>query len=153
MVFHKATKEVVEKAKELKGKGEEVLIVVGDVKDVRKKRRKYVRKCRRNNRKINTMPSYMVKKQLEYKALWEGIPIEFVNEAYTSQLCWRCGERGKRNKRQFLCQNCGLDYNADMNGARNILTRSRGYTLRDRASVDMPLSSTVCIAPGEGDVQ
>ena len=48
-VTHKATKEVVEKAKELKGKGEEVLIVVGDVKGIRKKRRKYVRRCRRNN--------------------------------------------------------------------------------------------------------
>ncbi len=34
----------------------------------------------------------------EYKANWEGIPVMFVNEAYTSQLCWRCGSAGKRKK-------------------------------------------------------
>ena len=77
------------------------------------------------------MPSFKVKKQIEYKANWEGIPVMFVNEAYTSQLCWRCGKKGKRAKRRFLCQNCGLDFNADLNGARNILNRFLGYMLRD----------------------
>jgi len=141
--IHKATREIVKKAKELKEAGHNVVIAVGDLKDLRRKRRRYRWRLRLNNRKVNTMPSFMVKKQIEYKALWDGVPVVFVNEAYTSRQCWRCGSEGIRDKRRFLCQNCGLDYNADLNGARNILNRSLGYMLRDRAVVDQPLSSTV----------
>ncbi|MFQ5820002.1 MAG: transposase [Candidatus Heimdallarchaeota archaeon] len=78
---------------------------------------------------------------MEYKALWEGIPVLFVNEAYTSQRCYRCGAKGVRTKRQFRCA-CGLNYNADVKGARNILRRSLGYILRDRAAVNRPRSPT-----------
>lgn len=90
--IHKATSEIVTKAKKLREKGYEVIITVW------KQRKKYMPRCRKNNRKIHTMPSFEVKKQLEYKANWEGIPVMFVNEAYTSQLCWRCGSAGERKK-------------------------------------------------------
>jgi|GEM_PF-4923079 len=57
-------------------------------------------------------------------------------------ITWRC----KRN-----CSNCGLDYNADLNGARNILDRSLGY-MRDRAEVNQPLSSTVISISDEENI-
>ena len=96
------------------------------------------------NRMIHSMPSYQVKYMLQYKALWDGIPVMFVNEAYTSQLCWRCGAYGKVDGRRFLCPECGLDYNRDLNASRNILNRSLGYMLRDRAVVNQPLSPPLC---------
>lgn len=140
-VLHKATRKVINKATELRKIGFEPVIVIGDLKNHRTPRRKGTTRCRKNSRKIHSMPSYQVKTQLEYKALWESIPVLYVNEAYTSQICHRCGNKGLRTKRQFKCS-CGLDYNADLNGTRNILTRSLGYILRDRAAVNRPRSPT-----------
>ena len=140
-ILHKATRQVIQQATELWKKGLEPIIVVGDLKHHRTPRRKGTPRCRKTNRKLHAMPSYQVKFQLEYKALWEGIPVFFVNEAYTSQRCYRCGAKGVRAKRQFRCA-CGLDSNADVNGARNILRRSLGYILGDRAAVNRPRSPT-----------
>ena len=136
-ILHKATQQVIKQATDLWKKGLEPVIVVGDLKHHRPPRRKGTPRCRKANRKLHAMPSYQTKVQLEYRALWEGIPVLFVNKAYTSQRCYRCGAKGVRAKRQFRCA-CGLDYNADLNGARNILRRSLGYILRDRAAVNRP---------------
>ncbi|MFQ5819161.1 MAG: RNA-guided endonuclease InsQ/TnpB family protein [Candidatus Heimdallarchaeota archaeon] len=140
-LLHKATRQVIQQASELRQNGFEPVIVVGDLKNHRIPRRKGTPRCRKNNRKIHSMPSYQVKTQLEYKALWESVPVLYMNEAYTSQICHRCGNKGLRTKRQFKCS-CGIDYNADLNGTRNILTRSLGYILRDRAAVNPPRSPT-----------
>lgn len=150
--LHKATRRIVDIAKQLRARGHKVVIAVGDLKGVRKKRKKYKPRCRKNNRKIHTMPSYQVKSQLKYKSEWEGIPVIFVNEKNTSQFCWRCGERGRRKKRRFVCPSCGLDYNADLNGARNILNRLLGYKLGSRAAVNQPPTPTAGSAPDEGDI-
>ncbi|MFQ5818970.1 MAG: RNA-guided endonuclease InsQ/TnpB family protein [Candidatus Heimdallarchaeota archaeon] len=144
-IIHKATKTVVDKAKELSEDKYQVIIVVGDLKNHRAPRRKGKPRCKKNNRKLHSMPSFQIKTQLAYKALWEEIPVLLVNEAYTSQQCHRCGTKGQRNKRQFTCA-CGLDYNADLNSARNILNRSLGYILRDRAAVNPPRSPTGNVA-------
>ena len=144
-VLHKATKQVINKATELRKNEFELVIVVGDLKHHRTPRRKGYPRYRKNNHKLHSMPSYQVKTQLKYKAMWEEITVLYVNEAYTSQLCHRCGTKGQRTKRQFTCA-CGLDYNADLNGARNILNRSLGYILRDRAAVDPSRSPTGNVA-------
>ncbi|MHA1596854.1 MAG: zinc ribbon domain-containing protein [Candidatus Asgardarchaeia archaeon] len=36
------------------------------------------------------------------------------------------------------CQNCGLEYNADLNGAVNIVKLSLGYILRDGGALTHP---------------
>jgi IS605 OrfB family transposase len=62
-----------------------------------------------------------------YKARRAGIPVLFVDPAYTSQTCSCCGhcERANRPKQsQFHCQQCGFEMNADLNAARNIEARA-----------------------------
>jgi len=54
-----------------------------------------------------------------YKATRRGLAVEFVNPAYTSQTCSRCGKRGIRNGDSFTCTTCGRAH-ADLNAARNI---------------------------------
>ncbi len=49
-----------------------------------------------------------------------------VSEAYTSQRCSRCGAKGKRYKGQFECGACGLNVQADKNGAHNSGRRALG---------------------------
>jgi transposase len=47
-----------------------------------------------------------------------------VPEAWTSIICWKCGNKGRRPKQNyFLCPSCGLKTNADRNGSINIAAR------------------------------
>ncbi|MGC9346398.1 MAG: RNA-guided endonuclease InsQ/TnpB family protein, partial [Candidatus Bathyarchaeales archaeon] len=150
-VLHKATRKVVERAKKLKEEGYKPIITYGDLKHVRKPRIKGKTRCRKNNRKTHSMPSHKIKHMLTYKALWEEIPVVPLNEAYTSQLCWRCGSLNtETKKRRLLCKDCGLEYNRDLNGAVNIGNRLLGYMLKSRGGGDLPLTSPKFTAP-KGD--
>ncbi|HLK60656.1 MAG TPA: transposase [Chthonomonadaceae bacterium] len=52
-----------------------------------------------------------------------GIPVVFVNAAYTSKTCHRCHKRGVRKRHRFCCPSCGLCCHADVNAAINIRSR------------------------------
>ncbi len=51
-----------------------------------------------------------------------------VNEAETSQRCYKCGKKGVRYKDIFKCG--GMEINADVNGAWNIAKRAFGKSER-----------------------
>jgi len=60
---------------------------------------------------------------VEYKAEMDGIKVEQVSPAYTSQRCSSCGfthENNRRSKHQFKCQKCEYELNADYNASKNI---------------------------------
>ena len=60
---------------------------------------------------------------IAYKAEQAGVPLMWVNPAYTSQTCSECGHRDKRNRTNqetFTCRRCGIILNADYNAAINI---------------------------------
>jgi len=58
-----------------------------------------------------------------YKARRAGVPVVFVDAAYTSQQCYECGHISKNNRASqalFLCRSCGVVAHADRNASRNI---------------------------------
>lgn len=57
---------------------------------------------------------------LEQKTQRRTENVVVIEPAYTSQICYKCGEKGKREKWKFTCQNCGNQINADLNAAINI---------------------------------
>ncbi|KDE58949.1 transposase [Halostagnicola sp. A56] len=65
-----------------------------------------------------------LKRQTVYKARAEGITVETVNPAYTSQRCshTECGftDDSNRDGDAFVCQKCGKELHSDYNAARNI---------------------------------
>ncbi len=66
---------------------------------------------------------FELQKMIEYKAEREGIAVRYVNPAYTSQKCSRCGEIDKENRQtqaNFKCTKCGFELNADHNASINI---------------------------------
>lgn len=76
------------------------------------------------NRAILDQGWYEMRRQLEYKQLWQGGQVLAIPPAYTSQRCACCGHTSKDNRQsqsKFECQICGYTANADINGARNIL--------------------------------
>ena len=81
---------------------------------------------KKNNQSFVQLPFLKFVHMLEYKARLVGIRVIRVNEAYTSQQCSQCGHVDKRNRKsrgRFVCLECGVLFNADLNAARNILKR------------------------------
>ena len=67
---------------------------------------------------------------LDYKLAWNGGMLVRVDPTNTSRTCPECGHVAAENRKtqdRFVCVNCGLTENADVNAAINI--RERGLTL------------------------
>jgi len=112
---HKVSREIVNTAKVHNS-----AIVLGELKGIRRRAR-----GRRMNRIVSNMPYLKLSKMIEYKAAWEGLPVIYANEAFTSRTCPRCGSEGTRPHRGlFKCNACRFQANADYVGARNLAERA-----------------------------
>lgn len=63
---------------------------------------------------------------ITYKALRAGVPVVFVDPAYTSQQCADCDYIDKKNRvdqATFTCRSCGVVAHADRNASRTIAQR------------------------------
>jgi IS605 OrfB family transposase len=61
--------------------------------------------------------------KVTYKAQNAGLKVVGVDPAYTSQRCHKCGDILRDNRQsqsKYLCSNCNLIFNADINAAKNI---------------------------------
>jgi putative transposase len=60
---------------------------------------------------------------LDYKAVEAGSQIIYVNPAYTSQTCSKCGKVIKKelSDRIHKCNACGIELDRDYNASLNIL--------------------------------
>jgi len=61
---------------------------------------------------------------IAYKAIEAGIPVYFVNPAWTSATCPKCGDAHPKNRdrkmHRYKCQYCRYELNDDLVAARNI---------------------------------
>jgi IS605 OrfB family transposase len=76
-----------------------------------------------------------------YKAQRAGVPVYFVNPAYTSQRCSACHHTDKRNRPNqstFQCKSCGVSLHADHNAALNI-AQLGAVNLPDAARASHPV--------------
>lgn len=67
---------------------------------------------------------FTLQQQVEKRAYDRGIPVIYVNPAYTSKRCSRCGSFGRRSRKHFECPHCGYMAHADVNAAFNIAAAS-----------------------------
>lgn len=95
------------------------VIVLEDLKGIRKAGKNRSKSLRSD---LNRWAFYQLDLFINYKAAENGIRVEYVDPAYTSQKCSRCTYTSKKNRRrsEFLCRSCGFSLNADLNAARNI---------------------------------
>jgi transposase len=69
-------------------------------------------------------PYFQLQAAVAYACSRVGISRVEVDARYTSQTCWRCGEKGRRDGLDFTCPTCGKEH-ADANAARVIAQRGR----------------------------
>jgi putative transposase len=95
-------------------------------KDIRDKKMR-----RGKNRNTFDAAWFKARTFLQYKAERAGIDFREVNPAYTSQTCSQCGHRQKMDEsiRTYVCPECGLVLNRDLNAAINIRNRAFGVGL------------------------
>ena len=80
-----------------------------------------------NNAILRNWSYYQLQQYIEYKAEREGIKVRYIDPAYTSQTCARCGHVDKENRQtqeKFICTKCGFELNADHNASINIARSS-----------------------------
>ena len=80
---------------------------------------------RHGNKRLHDWPFDRLLQFLEYKAEERGIELERVDEAglKTSKTCCACGCKSSSHRVErglYVCDNCGLVANADMNAAENM---------------------------------
>ncbi len=118
-ILEKASCEVVEYA----GTFENPVIVMEDLTYIRENLDygKYM------NRRLHAWAFARLQGRVEDKARDAGIPVEYVNPAYTSQTCHECGHIGKRSTQAELrCTNddCHIStFQADISAAASIAKR------------------------------
>jgi putative transposase len=127
-LLHGASKDIVTTARQNR-----CAIVFEDIRDIRNQHRKGNGQGRSHRGKMNSWPYGEIKRQIQYKAQWLGIPIIQLikNETYgTSILCGKCGKRtrtykSKDNKRnrQLYCESCDRWIDRDINAVINQSTR------------------------------
>lgn len=113
-VNHCLSKTIVQTAKGT-GRG----IALEDLKNIRSR----VNGSKRQRRVPHRWAFAQLRGFIAYKAALAGVPVAYVNPAYTSHTCSRCGHCEKANRptpSRFLCKSCGFSAHADLNAAENI---------------------------------
>ncbi|MDA4131776.1 MAG: zinc ribbon domain-containing protein, partial [Thaumarchaeota archaeon] len=85
--------------------------------------------------RMNSWPFHEIKRQIEYKAAWEGVPVIALTKGETKGTtmdCPRCGERlqvpvrgDSEHYRQLWCEVCKKWRNRDLVAVLNISRRGR----------------------------
>ena len=122
-VLHHTSKQII-----LDAKRRQFGIVMEKLTGIRKLYRKGNWQGKGYRGRMNSWSYAELQRQIEYKALWEGIPVTYVNPSGTSVKCSICGSRMKpEENRQLRCRSCGLTVDRDVNAARNILARGMRF--------------------------
>ena len=123
-IVHHVSKTVVLDARERLA-----AIVFEDIKGLRNLYRKGNFQGKNFRARMNSVPWYEIKRQIEYKAAWEGVPVIQLTKGETrgtSKICPACGERlqedrfSKVHNRELWCGKCGKWRDRDVVAVMNI---------------------------------
>jgi putative transposase len=83
-------------------------------------------KNRKLAKSISDVAFYEIRRQIEYKAKWNGVDVKLADTFYaSSKTCSRCGNIKSNlilNDRIYICDKCGLEIDRDLNASYNLLS-------------------------------
>jgi len=103
-------------------------IVLERLKGIRYAHQKGNGEGRGRRRRIALWPFRQLQGYVEHDANWAGVPLEYVNPAWTSKTCNKCGfvnRKLKLTQREWQCPQCGCQLERDPNSAINIERRGK----------------------------
>lgn len=133
-LLHKVSSAIVQDAKEYK-----TAIVFEDITFIRKLYQKGNGQGSEYRSKLNSWPFHELKRQVEYKAAWEGVKVLTLTKGKTrgtSQLCPRCGKRLQEDRHDFIhrrqlwCSDCQKWMDRDVVAAMNIARKGASVFMR-----------------------
>jgi IS605 OrfB family transposase len=121
---HELTAQVVRLVQQLQ-QHYTLYVAIGRLKGIRRTRWKGDGGSQKHRRELHRWAFARFTAMLAYKLARIGFPLDqfqAVSEAWTSRTCSRCGSTDTSRPTQglLLCETCGLQLNADLNGAKNI---------------------------------
>jgi putative transposase len=125
-LLHRVSRQVVDSAVK-NGQG----VVFEDIREIRRLYRRGNGQGRAYRAQMNSWPFHEIKRQVEYKAAWVGVPVITLTGSETrgtSRVCPRCGERlqsSKRLSRKLWCRQCREMFDRDLVAVLNIARRGR----------------------------
>jgi putative transposase len=129
-IVHGVTKQIVREAKANKQ-----AIVFEEIKGIRNLYRKGNGQGKAFRGRLNSWPFHEVRRQIEYKAAWEGVRVIALSRKDTrgtTMDCARCGERLQSpvrgdlgHRRQLWCERCERWTDRDLVAVLNISRRGR----------------------------
>jgi putative transposase len=121
-LLHHVSKHIVRKAKE-----ERSVIVFENIIHIRRLYQRGNYQSRAYRDRMNSWSFAEIKRQIEYKAAWEGVPIIQLSVSETrgtSQLCPRCGKKitqvDRLTRQQLWCDQCKKWRDRDIVAAMNL---------------------------------
>ncbi len=120
--LHVVSKKIVQDAKEKRQ-----AIVLERLKGIRFAHNRGNGEGRKLRGRLSRWSFHQIQGQIEYKAAWEGVGVQYVAPQNTSKTCSHCGSVNEtlRYEREWTCSTCGTTLDRDLNAARNIVARSR----------------------------
>jgi putative transposase len=146
-ILHKASKSIVKELKENKqGVTFEKLTFI---------RRLYQKGNGQGNNyrgKMNSWSFAEIKRQIKYKAEWEGVKVIELSSKdtrYTSSLCHKCGKRTQYDKltRLMICDDCHLVIDRDVLAAINIAKKGDDVFHRSKCLSGEAMVVESCLFP------
>ncbi|MEM0259479.1 MAG: transposase [Thermoproteota archaeon] len=117
--MHKLTTATVRELKEVRSGA-----ILEDLKNIKEK---VLRKSKENNRKLSKWNARTFQFMLEYKLLWNGLPVKYVNPKNSSKTCPLCsGSMASYLGRIMKCEECGLAMDRDI-VVLNLQMRGEGF--------------------------
>ena len=157
-ILHRVSKLVV--ADSVK---DEQVITFEDIRDIRRLYQRGNGQGRSYRGMMNSWPYAEIKRQIEYKAAWAGIPVVRLTKSETrgtSSDCFRCGERLQgaarddvQHRREFWCPKCEVWLDRDLVAVMNIshegwvrFAHSKGEAIEAmRGNQTMPVILSRCL--------
>jgi len=133
-LMHHVSKAVVEKAAK-----ERTTITFEDIRFIRRMYQSGNGQGGNYRFRLNVWSFAEIKRQIEYKATWAGVPTITLTKKETrgtSSLCPRCGERLQVGtfKRMLHCQKCKREMDRDVVAAMNIAYKGRSRFERSQGA-------------------
>lgn len=98
------------------------VLVMEDLRGIRKN----FKRSRKLDRRFHSVPFRKLQTCIEHKANLEGMTVRYLTKEETrntSKTCHRCGHVAEVKGRIYRCNNCGMEYDRDLNAAINIAHR------------------------------